>query len=52
MSAGIRPMAFDTNPDGSTKNIYMQLSNFHGFAVVDFASRKETARVEHPPVAG
>jgi YVTN family beta-propeller protein len=45
-------MAFDTNPDGSTKNIYVQLSNFHGFAVVDFNQRKEVARVEHPPVPG
>ena len=52
MSAGVRPMAFDTNPDGSTKNIYVQLSNFHGFAVVDFNMRKEVARVEHPPVPG
>ena len=52
MSAGIRPMTFDTNPDGSTKNIYVQLSNFHGFAVVDFNARKEIARVEHPPVPG
>jgi YVTN family beta-propeller protein len=52
LDAGIRPMAFDTNPDGSTKNIYVQLSNFHGFAVVDFASGKETTRIEHPPVPG
>ena len=52
MSAGIRPMIFDTNPDGSTKNIYVQLSNFHGLAVVDFASGKETQRIEHPPVPG
>jgi YVTN family beta-propeller protein len=52
LDAGIRPMAFDTNPDGSTKNIYVQLSNFHGFAVVDFASGKESKRIEHPPVAG
>jgi YVTN family beta-propeller protein len=52
MSAGVRPMAFDANPDGSTKNIYVQLSNFHGFAVVDFNMRKEVARVEHPPVPG
>jgi len=50
LDAGIRPMAFDTNPDGSTKNIYVQLSNFHGFAVVDFEARKEIARIEHPPV--
>jgi YVTN family beta-propeller protein len=52
MSAGVRPMAFDSNPDGSTKNIYVQLSDFHGFAVVDFNKRKEVARVEHPPVPG
>lgn len=52
MSSGIRPMAFDTNADGSTRNIYVQLSDFHGFAVVDFARREEIARVEHPPVPG
>ena len=52
MSSGIRPMAFNANPDGSTKNIFVQLSGFHGFAVVDFATRREVARVEHPPVEG
>lgn len=52
LDAGIRPMAFDTNPDGSTKHIFAQLSNYHGFAVVDFASRKEVARIEHPAVEG
>lgn len=52
MSAGIRPMAFDTHSDGSTQHIYLQLSHFHGFAVVDFNSRKEVARVEHPPIPG
>ncbi len=52
MSSGIRPMTFDRNPDGSTRNIYVQLSNFHGLAVVDFASGKETQRIEHPPVPG
>jgi len=52
MTAGIRPMAFDTHPDGTTRNIYVQLSDFHGFAVVDFASGKETARIEHPAIAG
>jgi YVTN family beta-propeller protein len=52
MSAGIRPMTFDRNPDGSTKHVYVQLSNFHGFAVVDFASGKEIRRIEHPPVPG
>lgn len=52
MSAGIRPMAFDVNPDMSTKHIYVQLSGFHGFAVVDFATGKETARIEHPAIEG
>lgn len=52
MDAGIRPMIFDTHPDGSTRNIYVQLSDFHGFAVVDFNSREEVARIEHPAVPG
>ncbi len=51
-SSGIRPMAFTTNLDGSTKDIIVQLSEFHGFAVVDFATGKETARVEHPAIPG
>jgi hypothetical protein len=45
---GVRPMAFETNADGSTKRIFVQLSNVHGFAVVDFAQRKEVARVILP----
>lgn len=52
MSSGIRPMTFDTKADGSTRNIYVQLSGFHGFAVVDFDSRREVARIEHPAVPG
>lgn len=48
LDQGVRPMAMDANPDGSTRNIYVQLSNFHGFAVVDFASHKEIARIKHP----
>src|SRR6185503_8578704 len=52
LSAGIRPMAFDTNPDGSTRNIYVQLSDFHGVVAVDFASGKEIKRIEHPDVPG
>jgi YVTN family beta-propeller protein len=45
---GVRPMAFETNADGSTRRIFVQLSNVHGFAVVDFAQRKEVARVILP----
>jgi YVTN family beta-propeller protein len=50
MGAGIRPVTFDTNPDGSTRNIYVELSDLHGFTVVDFASQKEVARIELPEV--
>ena len=52
LSAGIRPMAFTTRADGSTDRIFVQLSDFHGFVAVDFASGKETARIEHPPIEG
>jgi YVTN family beta-propeller protein len=51
-TAGIRPMTFDTNPDGSTKRIFVQLSDYHGVVVVDFAQRKEVARFEHAAVPG
>jgi YVTN family beta-propeller protein len=52
LSAGIRPMAFTRNADGSTKEIVVQLSDFHGFAMVDFATRKEVRRVTLPDPAG
>ncbi|MEZ5416121.1 MAG: YncE family protein [Vicinamibacterales bacterium] len=52
LSAGIRPMAFTTRPDGSTGLIIVQLSDFHGFVTVDFTTGKETARVEHPAIEG
>jgi YVTN family beta-propeller protein len=45
---GIRPMTFEANPDGSTRRIYAQLSDFNGFAVVDFATRKEVERIKLP----
>ncbi len=45
---GVRPMTIEANPDGSTKRIFVQLSDTNGFAVVDFAARKEVARVTLP----
>ncbi len=45
---GVRPMAFETNPDGSTKRAFVQISNLHGFAVVDWAQRREVQRIELP----
>jgi YVTN family beta-propeller protein len=48
MDLGIRPMAFFTNPDGSTKWIFAQLSALNGFAVVDFDTHKEINRIKLP----
>ena len=48
MDLGVRPMTFNTNPDGSTKWIFAQLSGFNGFAVVDFATKKEIKRIQNP----
>jgi len=48
MGLGVRPMAFLANPDGSTKWLFVQLTDFNGFAVVDFAARKEINRIKNP----
>jgi YVTN family beta-propeller protein len=45
---GVRPIAFEKNPDGSTRRMFVQISNYHGFYVVDFATRKELSRVKLP----
>lgn len=49
MEAGVRPMAFSRKPSGATDKIFMNLSEHHGFAVIDFDQRKEVARVTLPP---
>jgi YVTN family beta-propeller protein len=48
---GVRPMAFETNPDGSTKRIFVELSNFNGFITVDFATRRVVDKIPMPEVA-
>jgi YVTN family beta-propeller protein len=48
MDLGIRPMTFNSNPDGSTKWIFAQLTGLNGFAVIDFATRKEIKRIQNP----
>jgi YVTN family beta-propeller protein len=48
MDLGIRPMAFATNPDGSTRWIFVQLSALNGFAVVDFKTHEEINRIKLP----
>jgi YVTN family beta-propeller protein len=45
---GVRPIAFERATDGSTGRMFVQLSNLHGFAVVDFKARKEIQRVHLP----
>lgn len=52
MSAGIRPMIFERAADGSTSRIFVQLSDYHGIAVVDWAARKEVSRFETPAIPG
>jgi YVTN family beta-propeller protein len=47
---GVRPIAFERSADGSTRRMFVQLSDFHGFAVVDFAARKEITRLTLPEV--
>jgi YVTN family beta-propeller protein len=49
---GVRPMTFEKKPDGSTGRMFVQISDFHGFAVVDFDTHKEIARVTLPDPQG
>lgn len=51
MDLGVRCMAIETNPDGSTKRVFAQLSSFNGFSVIDFAEQKEAARIKLPVVS-
>jgi YVTN family beta-propeller protein len=45
---GVRPICFETNPDGSTRRMFAQITNLHGFAIVDWAQRKEVGRINLP----
>src|SRR3989454_2022973 len=48
LDEGVRPMTFETGPDGSTRRIFVQLSKLNGFAAVDFAARNAVARGRLP----
>ena len=50
MDLGVRCMAIETNPDGSTKRVFAQMSSLNGFSVIDIAQQKEAARVTLPSV--
>lgn len=43
-----RPLAIDAGPDGAIRRLYVQLSNLHGFAVVDYGARRIVDRVLLP----
>lgn len=47
---GVRPMSIEHNPDGSPKRIHIQLAAIDGFAILDFATRKEVARITLPNI--
>jgi len=48
LDEGVRPMALEAGPDGAVRRIFAQLSNLNGFAVIDFAARREVARIKLP----
>lgn len=45
---GVRPMAFEKAADGSTSRVFVQLSGYNGFAVVNFKTHEEVARIKLP----
>jgi len=45
-------MAFTRNPDGSPNELIVQLSDYHGFVVIDFAARAEQRRITLPDPPG
>jgi YVTN family beta-propeller protein len=50
MDAGVRPICFETNADGSTKRMFVELSDFHGFVTVDWNTKTVVDRVKLPEV--
>lgn len=45
---GVRPIGFERNADGSTKRAFVQISDYHGFYVVDWATRSIVERIRAP----
>ena len=48
MGKGVRPMTIESNPDGSAKRVFVQVSELDGFRVIDFGARKEVGTYEVP----
>ncbi|HEY3823732.1 MAG TPA: cytochrome D1 domain-containing protein [Bryobacteraceae bacterium] len=49
---GVRPIAFEKAADGSTSRLFIQLSGYNGFAVVDFKTHEEIKRIKLPSEPG
>lgn len=47
---GVRPVAFETRADGSTSRLFVQISEYHGFVVVDFDTGTEIERIDLPSI--
>jgi YVTN family beta-propeller protein len=45
---GVRPVAFEKGADGLTSRMFVQLSNLHGFEVVDFRTHQSVKTVNLP----
>jgi YVTN family beta-propeller protein len=45
---GVTTTAQEIGPNGATRRLFSNLSDFRGFAVIDFASRTAAARVQLP----
>jgi len=45
---GTQVPAIESNPDGSARRIFVQLNRLRGFAVIDFATHEEVARITLP----
>ncbi|MGH9665109.1 MAG: hypothetical protein ACRD9L_11855, partial [Bryobacteraceae bacterium] len=43
-----RPVAIEAGKDGVPKRLFVQLSNLHGFEIVDYGARKVTGKVMLP----
>ncbi len=48
LGKGVRPMTIESNPDGSARRVFVQVSELNGFRVIDFAARKQVATIEVP----
>jgi YVTN family beta-propeller protein len=48
MEKAVRPMTFSTKADGSTDKMFVNLSELHGFVVVDFSSHEIVSKINLP----